>query len=55
MEVLHAVEALEEVFARYGQQDIVNTDQGSQFTANAFTEAVLSRGIRLSMDAFLSR
>ncbi len=45
-----AAELLEEAFARYGQPDIVNTDQGSQFTANAFTEAVLGRGIRLSMD-----
>lgn len=50
LEALHAVEALEEAFARYGQPDIVNTDQGSQFTATAFTEAVLARGIRLSMD-----
>lgn len=50
LEAVHAVEALEEAFTRYGQPDIVNTDQGSQFTASAFTEAVLSRGIRLSMD-----
>jgi len=50
LEALHAVEALEEAFARYGQPDIVNTDQGSQFTATAFTEAVFGRDIRLSMD-----
>jgi putative transposase len=50
MEAMHAVEALEEAFAKYGQPEIVNTDQGSQFTATDFTEAVLSRGIRLSMD-----
>jgi putative transposase len=50
MEALHAVEALEEAFARYGQPEIVNTDQGSQFTAAAFTDAVLSRGVKLSMD-----
>nr|WP_321867682.1 IS3 family transposase [Paraburkholderia tropica] len=50
LEAVHAVEALEEAFARYGHPDIVNTDQGSQFTAGAFTEAVLGRGIRLSMD-----
>ena len=50
MEAMHAVEALEEAFAKYGQPEIVNTDQGSQFTATVFTEAVLSRGIRLSMD-----
>jgi putative transposase len=50
LEAVHAVEALEEAFARYGPPDIVNTDQGSQFTAGAFTEVVLGRGIRLSMD-----
>ncbi|VWD53210.1 putative transposase [Burkholderia lata] len=50
LEAVHAVEALEEAFARYGLSDIVNTDQGSQFTAGAFIEAVLSRNIRLSMD-----
>jgi putative transposase len=50
MEAIHAVEALEEAFAKYGQPEIVNTDQGSQFTATAFTDAVLDRGIKLSMD-----
>ncbi|MGF6483529.1 transposase InsO family protein [Paraburkholderia sp. JPY419] len=30
MEAIHAVEALEEAFAKYGQPEIVNTDQGSQ-------------------------
>nr|WP_323120839.1 integrase core domain-containing protein [Burkholderia alba] len=50
LEAMHAVEALEEAFTRYGQPAIVNTDQGSQFTANAFTEAVLGRNVRLSMD-----
>ncbi|NRO99730.1 hypothetical protein GWC77_28270, partial [Paraburkholderia sp. NMBU_R16] len=39
-----------EAFARYGLPDIVNTDQGSQFTAGAFTDAVLGRQVRLSMD-----
>lgn len=29
LEAAHAVEALEEAFARYGQPEIVNTDQGS--------------------------
>nr|WP_097190094.1 IS3 family transposase [Caballeronia arationis] len=50
MEAMNAVEALEEAFAKYGQPEIVNTDQGSQFTATDFTDAVLRRGIRLSMD-----
>ena len=30
--------------------EIVNTDQGSQFTATEFTEAVLGQGCQLSMD-----
>ncbi|OXC74378.1 Mobile element protein [Caballeronia sordidicola] len=42
--------ALEEAFAKYGLPEIVNTDQGSQFTSTDFTDAVLSRGIALSMD-----
>jgi putative transposase len=50
MEAEHAVAALEEAFAKYGLPEIVNTDQGSQFTSTVFTEAVLSRGIALSMD-----
>jgi putative transposase len=29
---------------------IVNTDQGSQFTAEEFTQAVRDRGCQLSMD-----
>jgi transposase InsO family protein len=50
MDAEHAVAALEEVFAKYGVPEIVNTDQGSQFTRSVFTDAVLSRGIALSMD-----
>ncbi|MHB8392068.1 MAG: IS3 family transposase [Acidobacteriaceae bacterium] len=50
MEACHAQEILEEAFARYGVPEIVNTDQGSQFTAEEFTRAVLDRGCKLSMD-----
>jgi putative transposase len=51
LEVTHAVEVLEAAFARYGQSEIINTNQGSQLTANAFIEAVLGRGIRVSMQS----
>jgi hypothetical protein len=37
-------------FARYGTPEIVNTDQGSQFTAEEFTSVVLAHGCKLSMD-----
>lgn len=35
LEAVHAAEAPEEAFARYGLPDIVNTNQRSQFTAGA--------------------
>lgn len=44
------VEALEEALRRFGQPEIFNTDQGSQFTAVTFTDALLDRGIKISMD-----
>jgi putative transposase len=50
LEACHATEILNEAFARYGTPEIVNTDQGSQFTAEEFTKAVLGRGCKLSMD-----
>ena len=50
LEAHHAVEIIEQAFARFGIPEIVNTDQGSQFTAEEFTRAVLGRGARLSMD-----
>ncbi len=41
---------LEEAIARHGPPDIINTDQGSQFTSSEFVETVHRHGIRLSMD-----
>lgn len=50
LEACHAREIIEEAFARYGTPEIVNTDQGSQFTATEFVDAVLTRGCKPSMD-----
>ena len=36
--------------ARHGKPEIVNTDQGSQFTSFAFTGRLQAAGIRVSMD-----
>jgi putative transposase len=44
------VDALEEAIAKYGCPEIFNTDQGSQFTGEAFTNALRSKGIAISMD-----
>ena len=50
LEASHAREVIEQAFARYGVPDIVNTDQGRQFTAETFTDVVLDKGCQLSMD-----
>ena len=44
------VEALTEALSRYGSPEIFNTDQGSQFTSEAFTKALSDAGVRISMD-----
>ena len=44
------LEALQEALSRFGAPEIFNTDQGSQFTADAFTSALLARGVKISMD-----
>jgi putative transposase len=43
------VEALEEAL-RKGKPEIFNTDQGAQFTSEAFTELLEQHGVRISMD-----
>lgn len=50
MDVSFCLEALEEAMAIYGVPEIFNTDQGSQFTSDEFIGALMSRGIRISMD-----
>ena len=44
------IDALEEAIEKYGCPDIFNTDQGSQFTAEAFTHTLRSNSISISMD-----
>ena len=50
MDVGFCVAALEEALARFGKPEIFNTDQGSQFTSEAFTGVLLAAGIKVSMD-----
>jgi putative transposase len=50
LEASHAVEVMEQALSRWGTPEIVNTDQGSQFTATEFTDVVLGAGCKLSMD-----
>jgi len=44
------VEALEEALSKHGKPEIVNTDQGSQFTGAAFTGVLARHKIAISMD-----
>jgi len=50
LEATHAKDVIEQALARWGTPEIVNTDQGSQFTAEEFTQVVLTAGCKLSMD-----
>ena len=50
MEADFCVEALEEALAKYGKPDIFNTDQGSQFTSEAFTDVLIGHNMKISMD-----
>ena len=44
------VNALQEALRRYGAPEIFNTDQGSQFTSNPFTQTLKDHGVKISMD-----
>ncbi len=50
MDVEFCIEALEQALARFGQPEIFNTDQGSQFTSPRFTGVLQLAGVRISMD-----
>jgi putative transposase len=50
LETAFCLEALEAALARYGQPEILNTDQGAQFTSHDFTSVLLKAGIAISMD-----
>lgn len=50
MDTDFCIEALEEALSRYGCPEIFNTDQGAQFTSEAFTDVLKEAGIDISMD-----
>ena len=50
LETEPCVEALSEALARHGRPEIMNTDQGSQFTSVAFLTALQNAKIAISMD-----
>ncbi|RSB96089.1 IS3 family transposase [Acinetobacter sp. FDAARGOS_541] len=50
MEVTFCIETLNEAIEKYGRPEIFNTDQGSQFTSDAFIDVLKSNDIQISMD-----
>jgi putative transposase len=50
LETAFCVQALEEALSRYGRPEIFNTDQGAQFTSNAFTKVLEDNHVAISMD-----
>jgi len=55
MDVYFCLEALEEAIDVHGAPKIVNTDQGPQFTSQAFTDLLKEKGIRISMEKVRAR
>jgi len=45
------LDALQEALERHGTPEIFNTDQGAQFTSEAFTGRLRAAGIAISMDS----
>lgn len=50
MDAAFCVDCLEDALRQYGQPEVFNSDQGSQFTSTAFTDALKREGIAISMD-----
>jgi len=50
MDISICTDVLQEAFVNYGVPEIFNTDQGSQYTSRAFTEILINKGVRISMD-----
>ncbi|MEO4041441.1 IS3 family transposase [Hoeflea sp. CAU 1731] len=50
LEADFCVEALNEAVHKFGSPEIMNTDQGSQFTSFAWTDRLRQMGVRISMD-----
>lgn len=50
MDASFCVDCLQEAITHFGKPEIFNSDQGSQFTSDAFTGVLLENSITISMD-----
>jgi putative transposase len=50
MDAAFCVDCLEDALRTHGAPELFNSDQGSQFTSDAFTDVLISNAITISMD-----
>ncbi len=50
MEAVFCVDCLEDALRNHGKPEVFNSDQGSQFTSDAFTKVLKREGTTISMD-----
>jgi len=50
MDAAFCIDALKEALQNFGAPEIFNSDQGAQFTSEAFTELLKKKGVAISMD-----
>ena len=50
LDVQFCLTALNEAFSLHGTPEIFNTDQGSQYTSDKHVQALLDKGVKVSMD-----
>lgn len=50
MEAKWCKDIVDEAIQKHGKPEILNTDQGSQFTSKVFTEMLINKNIQISMD-----
>jgi len=51
LDAMPCIEALEDALANHGAPEIFNSDQGSQFTSDGFTDVLKEHEIQISMDS----
>jgi len=50
MEAVFCIDCLEDALRKHGKPEIFNSDQGSQFTSEGFTDVLKREGVIISMD-----
>ena len=51
LDIYFCIDALLEALSKYGNPEILNSDQGSQFTSTKFTKQLIDNNIKISMNS----